>query len=150
MSAPVSASRGRRILASAAATVFAGAALTSVSMAPAQAKTADWINGPTTMTACFGAPGKATGSVTKVSATAGTFKIAVTNNTRDLEFRARYGYWDATQNKMLFTKFRVNPAGTSYSGSVTGKQQLVIYRRDVLDPATAQLAYTSAGAVGCD
>ena len=145
----------RRIALTLAASSAIGS-LAVLSPLAAQAKTADWLDttGKTDipMAACFGAPGSAVGHVAKVSANAGTYSIKVTGDVRDFEFRARYGYWDATKNKMVFAKDKqVNPAGTPtfFSGSLN-KPQLVIYRLDVVDPAAAQLVYTSAGAVGCD
>ena len=79
-----------------------------------QAKTADWLDTtgttPIPMAPCFGTPGSATGYVAKVGTNAGTWKIAVTDNTGDFEFRAGYGYLDAN-NKMLFAKKKVDPAG---------------------------------------
>ena len=153
MSISISASRSRRILASAAATALAIGGLAALTPQAAQAKTADWLDtqNPIPMAGCFGAPGSATGYVTKVGTSAGTWKIAITGNTGDFEFRARYGYLDAN-NKMLFAKKKVDPAGapTTYGPDTVNASQLVIYRLDVVDPATAQLVYTSAGAVGCD
>jgi hypothetical protein len=154
MSVSISPNRSRRILASAAATALAIGGLVALNPVAAQAKTVDWLDtqNPIPMAGCFGAPGSATGSVTKVGTTAGTWKIAITGNTGDFEFRARYGYLDTKTNKVLFAKKRVDPAGapTTYGPDTVSASQLVIYRLDVVDPATAQLVYTSAGAVGCD
>src|SRR4051794_39958160 len=138
----------RRVIASALA-IGGLAALNPLS---AQAKTVDWLGPQTEMAACFGAPGSATGYVTKTGADSGTFKIVVAGNAKDFEFRARYGYWDAKKNKMLYTKAKeVNPAGvpTTYNGSL-GAPRLVIYRLDVVDPLAEQLVYTSDGIAGCD
>ena len=138
----------RRVIASA----LAIGGIAALNPAAAQAKTADWLGAQTQMAPCFGAPGSATGYVTKTGANSGTFKIVVSGNAKDFEFRARYGYWDAAKNKMLFTKAKeVNPAGapTTYSGSINAPR-LVIYRLDVVDPLAEQLVYTSDGPEGCD
>jgi hypothetical protein len=138
----------RRVALVLAASAIGGLALNPLA---AQAKTVDSLGAQTPMAACFGAPGSATGYVTK-GTDAGTFKIVVTGNAKDFEFRARYGYFDAKTNKMLYTKAKVvNPAGapTTYSGSLSAPR-LVIYRLDVVDPVAEQLVYTSDGAAACD
>jgi len=136
------------LVASSGALVIGGLALNPLA---AQAKVVDCLGPQTPMAACFGAPGSATGYVTKGTNT-GTFKIVVSGNAKDFEFRARYGYWDAKLNKMVYTKAKVaNPAGapSTYSGRLSA-QRLVIYRLDVIDPAAEQLVYTTAGSAGCD
>jgi hypothetical protein len=138
----------RRIALVLAASAMGGLALNPLA---AQAKTVTSLGPQTPMAACFGAPGSATGYVTTGTDT-GTFKIVVTGNTKDFEYRARYGYFDAKTKKMVYTKAKeVNPAGipTTYSGTVNAPQ-LVIYRLDVVDPVAEQLVYTSDGAAGCD
>ena len=143
----------RRIALTLAASTAIGS-LAVLSPLAAQAKSVDWLKNQTggiPMAACFGAPGEAKGYVTGEGTTSGTFKIKVPT-AGDYEFRARYGYWDAKQKKMLFAKVKVDPTGTplAASGSVINKQQLVIYRLDVIDIAAEQLVYTSDGVVGCD
>jgi hypothetical protein len=138
----------RRIALVLAASAIGGLALNPLA---AQAKTVTAFTGGT-LAPCFGAPGSATGSVT-MDGNTGTFTIVVTGNARDFEYRARYGYLDTKTKKMVFAKDKtVNPTGivTSYSGTVTNKPGLVIYRLDVVDPVAEQLVYTSDGAAGCD
>jgi hypothetical protein len=118
----------------------------------AQAKTVGSLDPQTPMAPCFGAPGSATGYVRQTGPDAGTYKIVVTGDPGNFEFRARYGYFDAKQKKMLYTKAKaVNPAGdpTTYNGSLSA-QRLVIFRLDVVDIAAEQLVYTTDGPVGCD
>jgi len=131
--------------------------LAALSPLAAQAKTATWLDETgtknITMAACFGAPGSAVGHTKKVSSSYGTYSITVPGAAKDFEFRARYGYWDATRNKMLFAKDKVaNPPGkvNTYNGELKNKPQLVIYRLDVVDPVAEQLVYTSDGVAACD
>jgi hypothetical protein len=138
----------RRVIASA----LAIGGIAALNPASAEAKSAEWLSGTNiAMAACFGAPGSAVASVTPGNGT-GTYTITVSGNTGDFEYRARYGYFDARQNKMLFSKSRsTNPAGapTTYTGSISAPR-LVIYRLDVVDTTKELLVYTSDGPEGCD
>jgi hypothetical protein len=143
----------RRIALVLASGTLAIGGLASLNPLAAQAKAVNWLPPETPMAACFGAPGSATGYVKQTGPDAGTYKIVVTGDPGNFEFRARYGYFDAKQKKMLYTKAKaVNPAGdpTTYNGSLSAQPQLVIFRLDVVDVAAEQLVYTSDGAVGCD
>ena len=107
MSISISASRSRRILASAAATALAVGGLVALTPSAAQAKTATQLafDTPIVMAGCFGAPGTATGGVHKVNTTDTqnyTIALPATAPVKDYEFRARYGYFDATTKKMVF------------------------------------------------